>query len=127
MGKKILAIDDDKNLLSTLEDILSDEGYDVTTLDDPARTEEYIDNYKPDLMIIDIFMPGRTGFNLIEDFRDRGVYLDLPKIFLTCLDDDIERMTARACGVNIYMTKPFRPEELLEKVACILREQPQQG
>ena len=61
-------------------------------------------------------MPERTGFNLIEDFRDKGLYQDLPKIFLTCLDDDVEKMTARACGVSLYMTKPFQPEELIQKV-----------
>lgn len=116
MGKIILAIDDDENFLSTIKDILEAEGYEVKTLADPTKTEHYIEKYHPDLLIIDIFMPERTGFNLIEDFRDKGLYQDLPKIFLTCLDDDVEKMTARACGVSLYMTKPFQPEELIQKV-----------
>ena len=120
MSKLILAIDDDENFLSTLKDILEDNGYEVRALTDPTRTEYYIEKYKPELLIIDVFMPERTGFNLIEDFREKGLYRDLPKIFLTCLDDDIERMTARACGVSQYITKPFQPEELLDKVKSLI-------
>ncbi|MGB2600512.1 MAG: response regulator [Candidatus Omnitrophota bacterium] len=116
MRKIILAIDDDENFLSTIKDILESEGYEVKTLADPTKTEHYIEKYHPDLLIIDIFMPERTGFNLIEDFRDKGLYQNLPKIFLTCLDSDVEKMTARACGVSLYMTKPFQPEELIQKV-----------
>ncbi|MBD3296472.1 MAG: response regulator [Candidatus Omnitrophica bacterium] len=122
MSKVILAIDDDTDFLSVLDDILSDEGYRVITLSEPRRTEEYVEKHRPDLMIIDIFMPDRTGFHMIEEFRDKGLYSDLPKIFLTCLDDDIERMTARACGINAYITKPFQPEELIEKVSDLLKE-----
>ncbi len=114
--KTILAIDDDENFLSTLKDILEGEGYSVKTLSDPTKTEHYVEKYRPDLMIIDVFMPERSGFNLVEDFRDKGLYGDVPKIFLTCLDDDVERMTARACGVCCYLTKPFQPEELIRRV-----------
>jgi len=120
MKKIILAIDDDRTFLSTLKDIFEPEGFDFKTLSDPSEAEKYIDRYNPDLLIIDIFMPKRTGFNLIEDFKDRGLYQKMPKIFLTCLDDDIEKMTARACGVTHYMTKPFHPEELVRRVKTIL-------
>lgn len=116
MAKTILAIDDDKDFLYTLKDILEGEGYDVQTLPDPLKVEEYIDKYRPSLLIIDIFMPGRTGFNILEDFREKGIYEDIPKIFLTCLNDDVEKMSARACGVVEYITKPFQPEELIRKV-----------
>lgn len=120
MSKMILAIDDDENFLSTLEDILSEAGYEIKTLTDPKRAESFIEKYDPALLIMDVFMPERTGFNLIEDFREKGLYRELPKIFLTCLDDDIEKMTARACGVAQYITKPFQPEELLEKVKSLI-------
>ena len=122
MKKTILAIDDDAALLETLTDILEGAGYKVVGLSDPLETENYIETYNPDLLIIDIFMPDRTGFNLIEDFREKGLYLDLPKIFLTCLDDDIERMTARACGVERYITKPFEPVELIARIKEVLGE-----
>lgn len=116
MSKRILAIDDNQDFLSMLEDMLKKGGYEVKTLSDPLKTEEYIDSYNPDLLIIDVFMPQRSGFNLIEDFRDKGLYEGIPKIFLTCLDDDVEKMTAKAYGVHQYITKPFQPEELLDMV-----------
>jgi len=116
MEKVILAIDDDESFLLTIKDILEQEGYDVKTLSDSLETEIYIEKYKPGLIIMDIFMPDRSGFNLIESFNEKGIYQDIPKIFITCLDDDIERMTARACGVAHYITKPFQAEELISLV-----------
>ncbi|MDD4956129.1 MAG: response regulator [Candidatus Omnitrophica bacterium] len=120
MAKRILAIDDDKGLLSLLQFNLEAEGYEIQTLADPMRTEEYIDKFKPDLMIIDILMPGRSGFNILDDFKREGKYQGIPKIFLTCLDDDIEKMVARGCGVENYITKPFKPAELLKVIKNIL-------
>ncbi|MDD4957560.1 MAG: response regulator [Candidatus Omnitrophica bacterium] len=114
--RTILAVDDDEAFLVTLKDILEDAGYIAYVLSEPDKIEAYIDRYAPDVLIIDIFMPGRTGFNIVEDFRDKGVYDEIPKIFLTCLDDDVEKMTARACGVGQYVTKPFEPEVLIEKI-----------
>lgn len=120
MAKVILAIDDDQDFLDTIKDMLDEEGFDVKTLSDPVRAEEYIESFRPELLIIDIFMPKRSGFNILEDFKKKGVYGDIPKIFLTCLDDDVERMSARACGVTYYITKPFEPEELIDLVRkCI--------
>ncbi|MCK4851613.1 MAG: response regulator [Candidatus Omnitrophica bacterium] len=116
MNNVILAIDDNEDFLTMLKDILDDEGYEVRTLADPGKAEEYIDRYHPDLLLIDVFMPQRSGFNLLEDFRGKGLYENIPKIFLTCLDDDVEKMTAKACGAGQYLTKPFRPEELLKMV-----------
>jgi DNA-binding response OmpR family regulator len=124
MKKVILAIDDNEDFLLTLRDMLQGEGYDVVTLSDPSKAEEYIDSHGPDLIMIDVFMPERSGFNIIEDFRERGLYMEIPKIFLTCLDDDVEKMTAKACGVDHYITKPFHPEELLTMVKNTLKGVP---
>ena len=121
MKKVILAIDDNEDFIETLKDMLGDEGYKVVGLTDPTKTEEFIEKHKPHLLMIDVFMPKKTGFNLLEDFNAKKKYEDIPKIFLTCLDDDIEKMTARACGVMYYVTKPFKPEELLDTVKKALR------
>lgn len=116
MKKTVLVIDDDVLILRTLKDIIENSGYDVVTLEDPSKAEDYIERFLPSVMIIDIFMPGRSGFDLIEDFRNTQKYENIPKIFLTCLDDDIERMTARARGVERYITKPFSPDEIIKCV-----------
>jgi DNA-binding response OmpR family regulator len=116
MEKIVLAIDDNRDFLRILEDMLEDSGYKVISLADPSKAEEFIDKFKPDILIIDVFMPKRSGFNLLEDFKEKGLYKNIPKIFLTCLDDDIEKMTAKACGVSQYITKPFNPDELLRVI-----------
>ncbi|MBD3379967.1 MAG: response regulator [Candidatus Omnitrophica bacterium] len=125
MNKVILAIDDNRDFLETLKDILEHEGYRAVLLTDPTKTEEYIENYSPDLIILDIFMPKRTGFNILEDLSDNGMHEDIPKIFLTCLDNHIEKMTARARGACEYLTKPFEPEELIEVIRECLEGQKQ--
>ncbi|MFH1877302.1 MAG: response regulator [Candidatus Omnitrophota bacterium] len=122
MGKRILLIDDNERFLKMMDSLLASEGYDIITLGDPIKTEDYIEEYRPDLLIIDIFMPGRTGFNIIEDFSEKGMYSEIPKIFLTGLDDDVEKSVAKSCGISYYITKPFQPDELLEAIETIFYE-----
>jgi len=120
MAKRILVIDDEEDLLTTLKYRLESEGYEVATLSDPVETENYIEKFHPELLIIDVFMPERSGFNILEDFEEKGVYKDLPKIFLTSLDDNVEKMVAKECGVSRYITKPFDQVELLNNVKAVL-------
>lgn len=120
MHEKILIIDDDRSFSDSLKDILTEKGYEVETLSDPSDTENCINTFNPDLLILDIFMPGRSGFNLLEDFRDRGIFQDIPKIVLTCLDDDVERMVAKSEGAEEYATKPVDVDGLLNKILKLL-------
>jgi DNA-binding response OmpR family regulator len=120
MKKIILAVDDDEVFLKTLRDVMEEDGYEVKTLSDPTRTEEFMEKYRPGLLIVDVFMPVKSGFNILEDFNDKGKYGDVPKIFLTALDDEVEKMTARACGAEYYVTKPFKPGDLLRIVRDVL-------
>ncbi len=120
---KILVIDDNKDFLAVIKTFLDGEGYDVKTLSDPLKAEEYMEKFTPDLMIIDIFMPERSGFNIIEDFEEKGIYRDIPKIFLTGLDDDIEKMTAKGVGVAEYITKPVMPSELSRVIETTISSQ----
>ena len=117
---RILMIDDNKYFLEMMASYLTSEGYKVRTLSDPNRTEAYVDEFNPSLMIIDVFMPERSGFNIVEDFSEKGVYQNIPKIFLTGLDDDIEKMTAKGIGVKEYLTKPIMPSELSEVIEKML-------
>jgi len=119
---KILIIDDDENFLKTTQDILQDAGYGSSILSDPMKAEEYIEKDKPDLIIIDIIMPLRSGFNILEDFESRNIYQDIPKIFLTALDDSNEKMVAHGLGVKAYIVKPFDPDDLISKIKECLGE-----
>jgi len=114
--KRILLIDDNEAFLEVTKLFLEGEGYDVQTLSDPKKAEEYIKDFDPALIIIDVFMPERSGFNIIEDFQEKGLYQNIPKIFLTGLDDDVEKMTAKGIGVAAYLTKPVMPAELVKAI-----------
>ena len=118
--KKILAVDDREPILEVIKAALEMEGYNVTTLTDPFKVEECIEKESPDLLILDVFMPGRSGFNIVQDFNEKGLYKDLPKMFITVLGDEGEKIVARAEGVDEYLEKPFSKEELVEKVEKLI-------
>jgi len=118
--KKILIIDDNKNALKTTQDILQTAGYESSVLSNPMQTEEYIEKEKPDLLIIDMLMPDRGGFNILEDFRVRNVYQEIPKIFLTAFDNQIDRIIAGAYGIKDYIVKPVDPEGLIAKIEKLI-------
>ncbi|KJJ85990.1 two-component response regulator [Candidatus Omnitrophus magneticus] len=117
--KRILVIDDNESLLKMLKISLNNAGYESEILSDPFKAEQYIETFKPELLLIDIFMPGRSGFNIVEDFNAKGIYKKIPKIFLTGLDDDIEKMTAMGIGVTSYITKPFKIQDLIDCIKNI--------
>ena len=119
MGKKILIIDDNSNFLEYTKYILDCEGYETEVIDDPLKTEEYIDSFHPDLLIIDVYMPQRTGFDIIESFNNNHIYQDIPKIFVTGLNDDIEKAVALSSGVKEYIVKPFNFEKFCEVSYCV--------
>ncbi len=120
MSRKLLAVDDDRSFLNSLKDVLVQKGYEVLTLNDPGKVEEEIENFEPDIMVLDVFMPKRSGFKLLTDFNERGVYQDIPKVLLTCLDDDVERMVARSEGVDAYVTKPIDIDHFLKIIEELL-------
>ncbi len=122
MSKKILVVDDDINILKMTKSRLEANGYEVSTLSDPMKVEENIENYHPDLLIVDVMMPERSGFDIVEDFNKKKIYNDLPKIFFTGLDSEIEKMVAKSEGVSEYIVKPFVPADLVASIKKVLGE-----
>ena len=123
MGKKkILIIDNNKSFLETTQDILLKAGYHVVALSDPFKAEECVLKEKPDLLILDILMHGRSGFNILQDFDDKNMCRKIPKILLTILNNPVERIVASARGVEEYISKPFNPDDLISKIKKCLGE-----
>ena len=123
MGKKkILIIDNNKSFLETTQGILQNAGYRVVALSDPLKAEECVLKEKPDLLILDILMHGRSGFNILQDFDDKNICRKIPKILLTILDNPVERIVASARGVEEYISKPFNPDDLISKIKKCLGE-----
>lgn len=118
--KKILAVDDDKFIVMVIRVNLEFEGYEVVEAYDGVQALEMIESEKPDLVVLDIMMPEMNGWDVLSRIRENPETEDLPVIMLTALaqDRDIEEATLR--GADVYLTKPFEPEELILTVKRML-------
>jgi len=115
----ILAIDDDDRLRELLKRFLSREGYDVTTAKDAASARKLLATMTFDLIILDVMMPGEDGLSLLKSVREKKQ--DTPVILLTARGLAAERIEGLKTGADDYLSKPFEPEELVLRIASILK------
>jgi len=117
----ILAVDDDPDVLGTLERVLQRENFDVKALNSGRKALDYLDKTRPDLMILDIIMPEMDGITVCRTVRADSRYTSLPILFLTAkgtTDDVVEGLDA---GADDYVVKPFELAELRARVHALLR------
>ena len=119
MTKKILFIEDDMGLAMTVADMLSSEGYDVTHLDNGDRVREQLSNQHFDLILLDIMLKGRSGFEICDEIRIRG--FKLPILLLTAMGQTTDKVKGLKLGADDYMTKPFEFSELLARIEALIR------
>lgn len=117
--KRILAVDDAAFILSRIQDALGDH-YDMTTVNSGLRALRYLEEHKPDLILLDIRMPVKDGFEILREIRSMEDRADIPIIMLTAMEDRQSVMRGIELGVRDYVLKPFVPEDLLERVQRIL-------
>jgi two-component system, OmpR family, response regulator RpaA len=117
----ILAVDDDQDVLGTVERVLRRENFDVTTVNSGPKALDYLQNAQPDLMILDIIMPEMDGITVCRQVRRNSRFVSLPILFLTAkgsTDDIVEGLDA---GADDYVVKPFELAELRARVYALLR------
>jgi two-component system response regulator ChvI len=114
----IALVDDDKNILTSVSMLLEQEGYHVRTFSDGAAALTALTTTPPDLAILDIKMPRMDGLELLRRLRQTG---DLPVIFLTSKDEEIDELMGLNAGADDYVRKPFSQRLLLERVRAVLR------
>lgn len=114
----IMTVDDDRELLKLLERLLKLEGYRVTGISDSSEAVTQINERKPDLVILDVMMPGLNGYQVVEMVRR---YSDVPIIMLTAKCEVTSLKQALAAGADDYVTKPFRTSELVSRIGAKLR------
>ena len=115
---KIALVDDDRNILTSVSLTLEAEGYNVSTYTDGASGLEGLTSDKPDLAILDIKMPRMDGMELLRRLRQKS---DLPVIFLTSKDEEIDELFGLKMGADDFIKKPFSQRLLVERVKSILR------
>jgi DNA-binding response OmpR family regulator len=119
---KILMVDDDKLVTDLLEKLLKADGYQTVTVNDSSQAIEVAKNENPDLVLLDLMMPQPDGFRVCRMLREIPQFKKLPIIIVTALDDSDSRAVAFGAGANDYLTKPFHPDELSEKIVAALEE-----
>ena len=119
MPTQILVVDDDAELRDLLRDYLVRQGIEVSVLHDAATLERRLERERPDLIVLDLMMPGVDGLTALRKLRATGD--DIPVIMLTARADDVDRIVGLELGADDYLGKPFNPRELLARVQAVLR------
>ncbi|HUI96743.1 MAG TPA: response regulator transcription factor [Xanthobacteraceae bacterium] len=114
----LLIVDDDRGIRDLLSRFLTREGYRVTTADTAAEARAKLGGLRFDLLILDVMMPGETGFDLVKSIRHSSA---VPILMLTARDEKENRITGLELGADDYVAKPFEPRELSLRIANILK------
>ncbi|MGK2962162.1 MAG: response regulator transcription factor [Gemmatimonadaceae bacterium] len=116
---KVLVIEDNANLAFGLTRSLESEGYDVETSEDGTRGFELARTGNPDLIVLDLMLPGMDGYTILKKLRAEGK--DMPVLILTARGEEADKVFGFRLGADDYVTKPFSLSELLARVQAILR------
>lgn len=117
----ILVVDDDTRLRALLARFLKDQGFIVSTAKDAFEAEMFLTRYKFDLLIVDVMMPGKTGFEFVQSLRTES---NVPVIMLTAMGEVEDRINGLEKGADDYLSKPFEPKELVLRIKSILKRIP---
>jgi DNA-binding response OmpR family regulator len=123
MSRKIAVVEDEAELASLIEYNLVRGGFDVKVLNGAAQTLGELETWQPDLIVLDVMLPGQDGFDLCRQIRQTGKLARTPVVFLTARSDEVDRVLGLEIGGDDYMTKPFSPRELVARIKAHLRRQ----
>lgn len=118
MDYRVLIIEDDAKIRMLLKEYLEGNGFRILTLSDGNNALEFIDEESPDMVILDIMLPGKDGLDVLKDIRQKN---NIPVIMLTAKGEDADRIVGLELGADDYIPKPFNPRELLARMKAVLR------
>lgn len=121
-NRKLLLIDDDPNLILLVKDYLEFRGYNVDTAENGREALQVLDRNVPDMIICDIMMPEMDGYSLVKHIRKEPMTNRIPVLFLSAKGQSQDRVKGLSEGADIYMSKPFEPEELVAQVESSLKQ-----
>lgn len=116
MAGRVLIIEDEPNIIEAVRFILSRDGWAVDTHSDGATALEAVARRPPDLIILDVMLPNRSGYDILADLRKASATRSIPVLMLTARGQAMDREVALKVGADRFMTKPFSNAEVLETV-----------
>jgi DNA-binding response OmpR family regulator len=119
MGNHVLVIEDEPNIVEAIRFILMRDGWDVSTLSDGGQAEDTIRARRPDVVILDVMLPGRSGFEILAALRADAETQTLPVLLLTAKGQGRDRAEAERMGASQFMAKPFSNAEILASVRAL--------
>lgn len=121
-NKQLLLIDDDPNLILLVKDYLEFRGYEVITAENGREALNILDQQVPDMIICDVMMPEMDGYTFVEHVRQDSRTSWIPVLFLSAKGQSQDRVKGLNTGADVYMVKPFEPEELVAQVESSLKQ-----
>lgn len=119
MAKRVLLIEDEPNIIEAISFILSRDGWTVHTHSDGETANARILSTPPDIIILDVMLPGKSGYDILRDLREDAATAHLPVLMLTARGQTRDRELAARLGATRFMTKPFSNAEVLETVRAL--------
>ena len=120
MGKRVLIADDEPNIVTALEFLLQRSGFDVQVARDGDEALQMIEAHKPDLVLLDVMMPLRSGYDVCQRMRERDDWRHIKIVMLSAKGRDVEVNKGLSIGADLYITKPFSTVELVSKISGLL-------
>ena len=121
-NQRILVVDDEAHVIRSLSFVLGREGYQVETADNGNEAVLKSLEFRPEIIFLDVMMPGKNGYEVCQEIRRNEVLKDIYVIILSAKGWDLDRAKALSVGANEFMSKPFSPREVVTRVNRICQE-----
>jgi DNA-binding response OmpR family regulator len=123
MAKRVLIVDDEPNIVASLEFLMRKAGYEVGVARDGDEAMAAVESFRPDLVLLDVMMPKRSGYEVCRQMRARADLQHIRIVMLSAKGREAEVSKGLSVGADAYVTKPFSNRDLLSKVGALLGEQ----
>lgn len=122
MAKRVLIADDEPNIVTSLEFLMSKSGYEVAVARNGEEALALVESFRPDLVLLDVMMPLRSGYDVCQRMRDRPEWRHIRIVMLSAKGREAEVSKGMSLGADAYVTKPFSNRELIATVGGLLGE-----
>lgn len=122
MTQRVLIVDDEPNIVLSLEFLMEQSGYEVAVANDGTAALAEMSRFHPDLVLLDVMLAGRSGFDVCQKIRENGEWDHVKVVMLSAKGRELDIDKGMALGANAYVTKPFSTKELVGRVRELLAE-----